>query len=156
MQCLAGDLIGRNKAGKQFVTLEDQDSLIRPELVPEGAKEVACLVGAPDRARLLIFPLADIKTLRSGGRGTRLAELEPREALLQVLAFGGVASPSLQVSGLGRAARPMDRVLGARELQDFRSARGRKGRLIEPRWKDTRLVRHRPDGASGDASGGSA
>jgi topoisomerase-4 subunit A len=144
LQCQAGDLIGRNKGGKQFLTLDPEDSLIRPELVPEQAQEIACLIGPPDRARLLVFALSEIKTLRQGGRGTRLAEIEPAESLLQVLAFSPQAALPLAVAGLGRGARPMERVLGPRELDEHRAVRGRKGRALEPRWKDCRLIRQRP------------
>lgn len=143
LQCQAGDLVGRNKAGRQFMTLDEGDRLIRPELIPEGATEVACLAGAPDRARMLIFALSEIKALRNGGRGTRLVELDAKEALLQVLAFGGAGSDALAVQGAGRVGKPMERVFGPKELGEHRGVRGRKGRALEPRWKDTRLFLQR-------------
>ena len=147
LQCQAGDLVGRNRAGRQFVTLDEGDRLIRPDIIPAGASEVACLAGAPDRARLLIFALDDIKALRNGGRGTRLVDLEAREAMLQVLAFGGASTEVLAVQGEGRQSKPMERVLGPKELGEHRGVRGRKGRALEPRWKETRLIRLK-EGAS--------
>lgn len=153
LQCQAGDLVGRNRAGRQFVTLDEGDRLIRPEVIPAGASEVACLAGAPDRARLLIFSLEEIKALRNGGRGTRLVDLEAREALLQVLAFGGACPEALAVQGEGRQGKPMERVFGPKELGEHRGTRGRKGRALEPRWKETHLIRQK-DGALRDAAQG--
>lgn len=153
MQCNAGDLVGRNRAGRQFVTLDEGDRLIRPEVIPSGAADVACLAGAPDRARLLIFSLEEIKALRNGGRGTRLVDLENREALLQVLTFGGTCTHPLAVQGEGRQGRPMERVFGPKELGEHRGVRGRKGRTMEPRWKETRLLRLH-EGALRDSGSG--
>ena len=153
LQCQAGDLIGRNRAGRQFLTLDEGDRLIRPEIIPSGATEVACLAGTADRARMLIFALDEIKPLRNGGRGTRLVELDAREGLLQVVAFGGTCADALAVQGAGRVGKPMERVFGPKELGEHRGGRGRKGRALEPRWKETRLMRH-TEGVAKDAAPG--
>ena len=88
---------------------------------------------------MLIFALSEIKALRNGGRGTRLVELDAKESLLQVLAFGGASHGALAVQGAGRVGKPMERAFGPKELGEHRGSRGRKGRALEPRWKDTRL-----------------
>jgi topoisomerase-4 subunit A len=143
-QCRAGDLVGRNKAGRQFVTLDEGDAPARPALFAAGLSTVACLAGMPDRARMLVFDLADVKVLRNGGRGTALVDLDPKESLLQAIVCG---DSGVVLSGLGNRARPMEDTLTLRALGEYRGSRGRKGKLLEPRRKDPRLALPRPAGA---------
>jgi topoisomerase IV subunit A len=56
--------------------------------------------------------------------------------LLQAIVAGGAG---LVLSGIGRGGKPMERNLSAREIAEFGGARARKGRLMEPRWKDPQL-----------------
>jgi topoisomerase-4 subunit A len=135
----AADLLGRNKAGRQFITLDAGDAPIRPTLFHPGQGTVVCLAGTADKPKLLAFALDEVKVLRSGGRGSRLIELAKGEALLQVLVCG---EHGVVLSGTGRAAKPMSRSLNVRELNEFRGLRGRKGLFIEPRWKDCVLTAH--------------
>jgi topoisomerase-4 subunit A len=131
--CQAGDLLGRNKAGRQMMTLDEGDGPIRPWLFGPDESTVVCLGGTPERPRWLVFGLVDVKLLRSGGRGTRLMDLEADEALLQVVVCG---AGGIELSGIGRGAKAMTRSVSVRELGDYAGARGRKGKLLEPRWKD--------------------
>jgi topoisomerase-4 subunit A len=131
--CQAGDLLGRNKAGRQMMSLDEGDGPIRPWLFGPDESTVVCLGGTPERPRWLVFGLVDVKLLRSGGRGTRLMDLEADEALLQVVVCG---AGGIELSGIGRGAKAMTRSVSARELGDYAGARGRKGKLLEPRWKD--------------------
>jgi topoisomerase IV subunit A len=133
----AADLVGRNKAGRQFITLDEGDAPIRPTLFHPGQGTVVCLAGTAEKPKLLAFSLDEVKVLRSGGRGSRLIDLGKGEALLQVLVCG---EHGVVLSGTGRATKPMSRVLNARELNEFRGVRGRKGLFIEPRWKDCVLT----------------
>jgi topoisomerase-4 subunit A len=139
--CQAGDLVGRNKAGRQFVALDEGDAPARPALFAPGLATVVCLAGTADRPRMLVFGLDELKVLRSGGRGTMLVDLDPGEALLQALVCGDAG---VLLHGRGRGDRPMSRAVGARELAEHRGARGRKGRVLEPRWKDVRIELPRP------------
>jgi len=133
----AADLVGRNKAGRQFITLDAGDAPIRPTLFHTGQSTVVCLAGTSEKPKLLTFGLSEVKVLRSGGRGSRLIDLAKGEALLQVLVCG---EHGVVLSGTGRASKPMSRSLNARELNEFLGARGRKGKSIEPRWKDCVLT----------------
>jgi topoisomerase-4 subunit A len=123
---------------------------------------VVCLGGTAERPRWLVFALDEAKVLKSGGRGTRLIDLDKGEALLQVIVVG---EQGLELSGEGRSGKPMRRAVSQRELNDYRAPRGRKGKPIEPRWKAP--VMAQPGGGlaggsgglggtSGGASGGSA
>lgn len=139
------DLQGRNRAGRQFLTLDDGDAALRPVRCDDRHNMVVCLAGSPDRPRLLMFDRGEIKWLRNGGRGTRLVDLDPGETLFQVMPCG---AEGLSLQGAGRGGKPMGRVLSLRELQAYRGARGRKGKAIEPRWKDCVLSHPPPNPAS--------
>jgi topoisomerase-4 subunit A len=141
--CQAGDLVGRNKAGRQFVTLDPDDLPLRPAPFTGGTATVACLVGSADRPRLLVFDVDELKVLKSGGRGTMLVDLEPGETLLQVLVCGDAG---VVLHGRGRGDRWMSRPIAGRELAAHRGTRGRKGRVLEPRWKDPRIELPKPTG----------
>jgi topoisomerase-4 subunit A len=130
--CQAADLIGRNKAGRQMMSLDEGDAPIRPCVFAAGLALVVCLGGTAERPRWLVFALDEAKVLKSGGRGTRLIDLEKGEALMQVLVVG---EQGLELSGEGRGGKPMRRSVSQRELNDYRAPRGRKGKPIEPRWK---------------------
>src|SRR5207237_1467674 len=58
--------VTRQRAGKQFVSLDEGESLLEPSVIPAGAKEVAALSA---EGRLLVFPLEEVKELPSGGKG---------------------------------------------------------------------------------------
>jgi len=136
--CQAADLVGRNKAGRQFMTLDDGDAPARPALfAPAGATTVACLAGTGERPRLLTFALEELKVLKNGGRGTQLVDLDRGDSLLQAAVCG---ADGLVLTGQARAGKVLSRALSVRELAEYRGARGRKGRLLEPRWKDPVLA----------------
>jgi topoisomerase-4 subunit A len=135
--CQAGDLAGRNKAGRQFVTLDDGDAPARPAVFAPGQATVVCAAGTGERPRLLVFGVDELKVLKNGGRGTMLVDLAKDEQLLQAIVCG---ADGVVLAGLGRAGKPMERTVSARELGEYRGARGRKGRVLEPRWKDPRLA----------------
>ena len=131
--CLAGDLVGRTRQGKQFMTLDEGDLPLRPALFAAGTGQVACI---SEGGRLLAFPVTEVKALRSGGRGVILMGLEPKEALLQAVVHG---ESGLVVEGMGRGGKPIRREMSARELAGYVAARARKGRLLEPRVREARL-----------------
>jgi topoisomerase-4 subunit A len=136
LTCQAGDLVGRNKAGRQFITLDDGDAPIRPALFDATQTTVVCLAGTRERPRMLAFPATDLKALRNGGRGTMLVSLERDETLLQAIVCGDAG---VVLSGLGNRARPMEDSLSPRALAEYAGARGRKGKVLEPRRRDPRL-----------------
>ena len=145
--CQAADFASRNKAGRQFVTLEDGDTLLRPALFGPAHVTVVCVAGTGERPRLLVFGLEEAKVLKNGGRGTMLVDLERGETLLQAIVCG---ADGVVLSGAGRSAKAMSRTVSVRELGDYRGARGRKGRVLEPRWKDPALSLPR-EGPAGSA-----
>lgn len=130
-----GDMVGRMKAGKAFMTLEEGDLPLPPAIVTDDASAIACL---SEKGRLLVFGLAEIKQLSSGGRGVILMELEDKESLLSAQA---ISQRGVRVLGVGRGGKPQDVSLGASGLGIHIGKRARKGKALEAKIKATGLVR---------------
>jgi len=65
--CELGDLVTRQKGGKQFIAVDDGVEPLRPSRVDAGSDDkIACL---SDSGRLLVFAASEIKAQSSGGRG---------------------------------------------------------------------------------------
>lgn len=141
LTCVASDWQSRMKAGKHFLTLEEGDVPLPPVLFDATRTDatVVCLSdgqGGGDKGRVLAYPVSEVKTLHKGGRGVTLMGLEKKEKLRQVI----VATDSgLVVTGTGRMAKPQSRTMSTREIAANTGTRGRKGKQLDPRWKDVRL-----------------
>ncbi|MBR7746450.1 DNA topoisomerase IV subunit A [Undibacterium baiyunense] len=131
-----GDMVGRMKAGKAFMTLDDGDEPLAPSAVADDASAIACL---SEKGRLLVFGLNEIKQLSSGGRGVILMELEPKEKLLAATA---ISQKGVKVSGIGRAAKPQEVSLSASGLAIHIGKRARKGKALESKIKATHLTKN--------------
>ncbi|CAJ0793057.1 DNA topoisomerase 4 subunit A [Ralstonia condita] len=139
-----GDMVGRQKAGKAFLTLDEGDQPNKPAPAPEDAYGVACLSA---NGRLLLFPITELKTLASGGRGVILMELEKNETLAQVLAFGAAG---FVLSGTGpRGGKAVEQTMTTRAQEPFAGKRARKGKVLEPKLRDPRLSLPKPAPAAG-------
>lgn len=131
-----GDMVGRMKAGKAFMTLEEGDEPLAPSPVSDDASAIACL---SEKGRLLVFGLAEIKHLSSGGRGVILMELEPKEKLIAATA---ISQKGVKVSGIGRAAKPQEVSLSASGLAIHIGKRARKGKALESKIKASHLTKN--------------
>jgi topoisomerase-4 subunit A len=135
--CQAGDWLSRMKAGKSFLTLEAGDVPLRPALfIASVGTHVVCLSDGTDRGfrgRLLSFDLGEVKPLKNGGRGVSLMGLDPKEKLRQAIVCG---REGLVLRGIGNRDKPMERTMTIREIATYSGTRGRKGKLLEPKWKD--------------------
>ena len=141
LTCVASDWQSRMKAGKHFLTLEEGDVLLPPVLFDASRADatVVCLSdgqGGGDKGRVLAYPVSEVKTLHKGGRGVTLMGLEKKEKLRQVIV---AADTGLVVTGTGRMAKPQSRTMSTREIAANTGTRGRKGKQLDPRWKDVRL-----------------
>ena len=141
LTCVAGDWQSRMKAGKHFLTLEEGDVPLPPVLFDASRTDanVVCLSdgqGGGDKGRVLAYPVSEVKTLHKGGRGVTLMGLEKKEKLRQVIV---AADTGLVVTGTGRMAKPQSRAMSTREIAANTGTRGRKGKQLDPRWKDVRL-----------------
>jgi topoisomerase IV subunit A len=120
------DMVGRNKAGKGFITLDKGE---RPlPLAPVGAgdtplAEAAVLTKA---GRLLLFPLRDLKVMAKG-KGLMLIDLAKGDELVGTAV---IRNEKLVVSGTGRGGKPTEQILSIRDLATFKGSRARRGQDI--------------------------
>ncbi|MEY4724254.1 MAG: topoisomerase subunit [Pseudomonadota bacterium] len=130
---LAG-LQARNRAGKQFMTLDagDQPVVLRSLQPGSGALAVLTTTG-----RLLVFGLDEIKVLATGGRGVSLVTLEgPKDGLLDV---SPVSESGLVIAGEGRAGKWTELALTRKDLLVHVGKRARKGKALEAKLKAKQL-----------------
>ncbi len=121
------NLVTRQRAGRQFVTQDEGESLLSPSLIPAGALEVAALSA---QGRLLVFPLEEIKELPSGGRGVMAMRLHEGEAMLGLRAI----VDSVKVAAIGRGEKRITIAID-KALEHYRGARARTGRVLQPYFK---------------------
>jgi topoisomerase-4 subunit A len=129
----AGDLHGRNRGGKAFLSLEADERVLPPAVVAAGHLRVACL--AQD-GRLLVFPLDELKLQSNGGRGLTLMDVDAKAPLVSAATCG----ESLQVWGSGRGGKPKDELLKGAALAAHEGRRARKGHKVAAFAKVTRVT----------------
>ena len=129
----AADMVGRNKAGKAFITLDAGDLPLPPRVLTPSASAVACLSG---EGRLLVFGLDELKTM-SGGRGMIMMGLEDSEKLL---AAQPISQRGVLVSGIGRGGKAQEVSLSATGLALHIGKRARKGKALESKLKPHTLT----------------
>ena len=95
--------------------------------------QVACL---SEQARLLVFPLNELKRLPTGGKGVILMGLDEKEKLASAIAVGPEGA---SYSGIGRGGKFSDMSLDIKTLKSFAGNRARKGHFLEPRLKEGQL-----------------
>ena len=123
------DMTSQKRGGKQFVTLEQGDALLRPVPLFEQARHVAFL---SRKLRLLVIEAGEIKSLAAGGRGTTLMGIDPPDVLEQVVP---IAEAGLRASGIYRNKQAED-ILAGESLAPYLSKRARKGRQLAVRVKE--------------------
>ena len=131
---LAG-LQARNRAGKQFMTLDagDQPIVLKPLQSGAGALAVLTTTG-----RLLVFGRDEVKVLATGGRGVSLVTLEgPKDGLLDV---SPVSDSGLVVAGEGRAGKWTELAMTRKDLLVHVGKRARKGKALEAKLKAKQLT----------------
>jgi topoisomerase-4 subunit A len=127
-------LQARNRAGKQFMTLDagDQPIVLRSLQSGSGALAVLTTTG-----RLLVFGLDEVKVLATGGRGVSLVTLDgPKDGLLDV---SPVSDSGLVVAGEGRAGKWTELAMTRKDLLVHVGKRARKGKALEAKLKAKQL-----------------
>ncbi len=132
MLARVADLVSRQKGGKAFLSLESGEKPLPPSPA-DGHDQVACLSMA---GRLLVFALDELKQQPKGGRGLTLIDLETRDVLVSVAAFGTV----LRVEGSGRGGKDKDESIKGAALEPHRGKRARKGRALAGSMKARRVT----------------
>ena len=127
------DLTTRQRAGKQFFSIEKGDTLMKPLLLRDEDTHLAMLAKS---GRFLVVPLEELKTM-TAGRGTQLMGLDGGDSLSQWVAM----SPAGLVARGVYRNRETDVVLDLNALEDYIGKRARKGRALALRVRQPRLLR---------------
>ena len=130
----AGDMVGRNRAGKSFMTLDEGDTPLPPREINPKASALACLSQC---GRVLVFGLDELKTMTGGGRGLTLMDLEPNETLLAALP---ITQRGVIVYGTGRGGKAQQVLLSATGLAPHIGKRARKGKALDSTLKPAGLI----------------
>jgi len=83
--CRLQDLATRQRAGKQFVNLDEGAELMKPVYLRDGDTHLAMLT---NKERLLVVALDELRVLGAGGRGTTLMTLDAGDVITQWTALG--------------------------------------------------------------------
>jgi topoisomerase-4 subunit A len=135
-----GDLASRQKAGKQFINVDEGAEPLRPQVFdPAADRLLMCL---SERGRVLVFDMAEVKSQSGGGRGVTLMDLDDAEKLVIALPAGR-GGAVLQATK-GTASKPVEVNLAGAALEGQRGHRARKGKLVDSKLKPPfRLARNR-------------
>jgi topoisomerase-4 subunit A len=125
-------MVGRNRGGKAFLTLDAADRLLPPVPVASTHTQVACLAGD---GRLLVYGLDELKLQPGGGKGLTLMDVDAAAPLVSVATL----AVSLTVQGSGRGGKPKDETLKGAGLAEHIGKRARKGRKVDGLIKVLRL-----------------
>jgi len=126
--CFIGDMVGRTKAGKQFISVKEETILPPVMLTPTEHSMVAVL---SKKARLLTFMLSELKLLQGGGKGMMLIDLKADDELA---ACTVINQPQLTLSGTA-GSKVQQLKLSERDLQDYFWQRARAGKVVETKLK---------------------
>jgi topoisomerase-4 subunit A len=137
------DMVGRNKAGKGFLSLEKGESPLPPapvlRQVGAGGTANAAAAAAPatispntavavlaSSGRLLLFPLTELKVMAKG-KGLTLIDLAKGDELVGVAV---TTHQTLVITGTGRGGKMVSHTLSTKEQADYRGSRARRGHEI--------------------------
>lgn len=127
------DMTSRQRGGKQFVTLEEGDHLLKPLLLRDTDAHVAML---SKKGRFLVVELSELKTLSGGGRGTILMALDAGDVLAQWVSAGPAG---ILASGIYRNKETVLE-LDLNALAEYMGKRARKGKALSIKVKQPTLL----------------
>ncbi|AEC19967.1 topoisomerase IV subunit A [Pusillimonas sp. T7-7] len=127
------DLTTRQRAGKQFITLDDGDVLIKPLRLRDTDQHLAMLA---KKGRFLVVALSELKRLSGGGRGTILMGLDAGDILAQWVPVG---PDGILAKGVYRN-RDIVETLSLDALGEYLGKRARKGKILSVKVKQPQLL----------------
>jgi len=130
--CFVGDMVGRTKAGKQFVTVKEETILPPAIMAPAETSLVAVL---SKHGRLLLFSLGELKLLQGGGKGMMLMDLKQGD---EMTGCRVINEPALTLNGTS-GSRVQQLKIERKELQDYFGPRARAGKVVETKLKALRF-----------------
>ena len=130
------DMLTRQRGGKSFISLEENDEPITPMFIPQDSTAIVCMGGKEGKERLLMFTLEEIKTLPAGGKGLILMGLEEGEFLKAAVP---IAANGLVLKREFRG-KIIEEHYTARALQAYEGKRARKGKPLDVAGKKIQLA----------------
>jgi topoisomerase-4 subunit A len=130
--CSIADAMSRQRAGKAFMTLEKNETVLAPALV-KGDR----IAAVSENGRILIFVRSEMK-VQSGGRGVIVMSLDDGESLAAVAVPANDAV--LKVEGTGRGSKPTSVDLKPAQLESLCHRRARKGAPLSIKIKPSGLA----------------
>jgi topoisomerase IV subunit A len=117
------DMVSRVKAGKVFMSLDDNERPVTPVALKSGFDHVAALTA---KGRLLVFPIDQVREVPKG-RGVIIVGLDAGEALIAV---GVATADRVVVRGTNRVGRINAVSIEGDDLAKHLLQRARKGALV--------------------------
>lgn len=119
------NMTSRVKAGKQYITLDEDDTLLPPMPFDEASPPFLAAISA--QGRLLLFTREEMKELGGGGKGVQIISLDTGDRLLDLCFTNG---HELLVAGKGLRGKDSTERFDPLELAQCQSKRGRKGKAL--------------------------
>jgi len=130
--CAIGDMVGRTRAGKQFITVKDE-AILPPAIIPSPENALVAVLAS--NGKLLLFALSELKPLPGGGKGMMLMDLKAGDELVGCRVIN---QPSVILNGTS-GSRVQQLVVENEDLQSYFGQRARAGRAVETKLKALRL-----------------
>jgi topoisomerase IV subunit A len=129
------NMIGRQKAGKAFVTLGEHDGKDETMNAPVHIVARDQVICASREGRLLSFALSDLRQMAGGGRGLMLMDVDTKDVFagVAVIALGAGA----MLYGQGRGGKEKTEKLDHKMIAMMQAPRGRKGKILDIGFKIT-------------------
>ncbi len=130
--CSVSDMLGRNKAGKQFIN-SDKTAILPP--VPFTLTDKSLVATASSDGRLLLFLFNELKHLSGGGKGVILMGLAEG---VELAAAAVINQPDMKVIGIKGAREQVIRLNGA-ALHAYFGKRTRGGKQLPTKINPSRI-----------------
>jgi topoisomerase-4 subunit A len=131
--CALGDMVGRNKAGKQFITVA-QEAILAPN--PFAPTNQSLVAAASSGGRLLVFLLAEMKCLPGGGKGVIIMGIGEGDELA---AASVINQAEIKIVGKAGVREQVIKLSGA-ALHDYFGKRARGGKKLQSKMKPSKIV----------------
>jgi len=130
--CTLGDMVGRTKAGKQFITV-DKESILTP--APYTQTEHSLVAAISREGKLLLFHFSEMKHLPGGGKGVILMGLGEKDELAAACVIN---QPELNIFGkIGTKDQVVN--LSGDMLHGYFGKRARGGQRLQSKIKPGRI-----------------
>ena len=126
-------MVGRNKAGKQFITV-DREAILPP--APFTPTEQSLVAAVSNGGRLLVFLFAEMKRLPGGGKGVILMGLGDKDELA---AASVINQPELKIIGKTGTKDQVVKLTGD-VLHGYFGKRARGGQRLQSKIKPSGIA----------------